>query len=44
MIVTTNIGRVKSLSRIYFDLLTELVLAEDIQLLPLTEKLKDVIK
>ena len=44
IVLPPNIGRLKSLSRMCVDLLTELVLPEDIQLLPLPEKLKDLIK
>ena len=44
MIVSPNLGRLKSLSGICMDVLTELVLFEDIQFLPLPQRLKDVIK
>ena len=44
MIVSPTVGDLKPLSRICVDLITELVLSEDIELLPLPEKLKHVIK
>lgn len=44
MVLSPNIGTLRSLSTICVDLLTELVLPEDVQFLPLPEKLRNLIK